>query len=230
MKTYYFIYLFFISNFIFAQNPLVDSVWRLDKFIINGADVTYTDQTNHFHQIVFHGSGNNLTLVSGYCQSLFGLNCSFSKNQFSYGVFYSYGVDCIFNNNDSFLLQTNASFYFNNNINFNYILNELAGAQQLTITNSLNNSVIYTNVNLKTENIDKSTELVVYPNPAENILNFKSSFEISQIRVYSSDGRLIENYFINDENHVDIGGLKSGIYFVEFIASEKVIRKKIIKK
>jgi hypothetical protein len=49
MKTYYFIYLFFISNFIFAQNPLVDSVWRLDKFIINGADVTYTDQTNHFH-------------------------------------------------------------------------------------------------------------------------------------------------------------------------------------
>jgi hypothetical protein len=94
----------------------------------------------------------------------------------------------------------------------------------------LNNSVIYTNVNLKTENIDKSTELVVYPNPAENILNFKSSFEISQIRVYSSDGRLIENYFINDENHVDIGGLKSGIYFVEFIASEKVIRKKIIKK
>jgi hypothetical protein len=94
----------------------------------------------------------------------------------------------------------------------------------------LNNSAIYYKLNLSSEDNDKRTELVVYPNPAENILNFKSSFEISQIRVYSSDGRLIENYFINGENHIDIGGLKSGIYFVEFIASEKVIRKKIIKK
>lgn len=232
MKAKLFIYVLLLSNFSFGQTQvLIDNVWRLDKFVINGSDVTYSENSNHFHEIVFQNGGDTTALVSGYCETLFGLVCEFNGNQFSYEIFYSYGLTCNFNNDDVMLLITNSNFYFNNNINtFSYVINQLENVKQLIITNSSNNTAIYYSVDLGQEKFEISNNLVIYPNPVDNNLHFKSDFEIIKIKIFALDGKLIDSNLSFSGNQIDFSNIKSGIYFLEFEQDGQVTRKKVVKR
>jgi hypothetical protein len=231
MKTKISIAFILFYNLTFGQNQIIlNEPWYLDKFIINGSDVTYTTQTNHIHYIVFQGNGMNTNLIAGYCETLFGLIGTIENNTFSYENTFSYGPVCNITADDILLRNTIMSFYFFPHNNFNYTIIDVGNYKKLTITNSSNNTVIYNSVNLNSKNFNAGNDLNVYPNPVDNILNFKSDWEVNTVKIHSAEGRLINIDLNNQNNQIDVSHLQSGIYFVEFEINNKSIRKKIIKK
>lgn len=75
----------------------------------------------------------------------------------------------------------------------------------------------------------KLTDINLYPNPAENILNidFKDVAE-TKVNLYDMSGRLVMNtVLINTNNKLDMSQLKSGIYVVELSNENGKARTKI---
>ncbi len=71
----------------------------------------------------------------------------------------------------------------------------------------------------------------ISPNPTNGILSIKSSInEPSQYNIYNSLGQLVLNfYFENETNQVDVSSLPSGIYFLQVISKENKYPMKFIK-
>jgi len=68
----------------------------------------------------------------------------------------------------------------------------------------------------------------IYPNPIKDFLNIDSDFNLSNLKVYSLDGRLVKT--INSpKNTVDLSGLNSGIYFLSLKTTSITENIKIIK-
>ena len=77
--------------------------------------------------------------------------------------------------------------------------------------------------------MDWNNEVILFPNPAthtfEIINNTKSV--IDRIRIYNITGQVVLNkQFLT--NILDVSYLQSGMYIVELVANEFVIRKKLI--
>lgn len=70
--------------------------------------------------------------------------------------------------------------------------------------------------------------MVVYPNPAENVLNVQSTEAVVSVEVYGFDGKLVAS---STNNQVDVSGLTSGayIYKVETVTGN-ILKDKFIKK
>lgn len=235
MKTKFLFYLIIFCNLGIAQNPdLFDTEWwYLEKYIINGTDVPQTNESNYFHSIKIEENNGETTIHSYYCQILYDFYCSsITDSAFTYNDFIGYFVDCDnYNEYDDTNLVTNSNFYFTNNNTFNYVVNSGAnGAQQLIITNTNGDSAIYNNANLSTIKIGLDNTSIVYPNPLEDVLNIKTKIDIDNINLYGIDGKWIQTFENNSENKIDVSNLKSGIYLIEVISDDKIVKHKIIKK
>jgi len=75
------------------------------------------------------------------------------------------------------------------------------GSNTITLTNS--------GVNVKNVNFNK---FHAFPNPATDVLNFSSEFEIATINVISLDGKVVAS---SNGNSVNVSELTSGIYIYE---------------
>jgi hypothetical protein len=74
--------------------------------------------------------------------------------------------------------------------------------------------------------------ILLYPNPANNILNYSTSNDVSfdDLTITDVFGKLIlTNKFTAGTNQVDVSHLQSGVYFVRFSNSETSVVKKFIK-
>lgn len=68
----------------------------------------------------------------------------------------------------------------------------------------------------------------MYPNPAKNLINFKSAVEIQSITVFDLNGKKVQSITPNAlEGTVDLN-LESGVYFVEFSGKNGQFTKKLI--
>ena len=69
--------------------------------------------------------------------------------------------------------------------------------------------------------------LLIYPNPVQNLLNIKSSSTIQSITVINSIGQNM----IHEEytSSINLEKLKSGVYFIEVISTDFTVRKQFIK-
>ena len=79
---------------------------------------------------------------------------------------------------------------------------------------------------------DKSASVLLYPNPANNVLNFKTvNFEVSTVKIFSLSGTVVlyDQSVLTEQ--IDISNLPSGIYMVKAsstkgqVAIEKFIKK-----
>jgi hypothetical protein len=82
---------------------------------------------------------------------------------------------------------------------------------------------------LGNEVFNTKNTISLYPNPANNLLNLKSDFEIQHIEVYDIFGKLIlEKDFkeISAEVQIDIENLSSGLYLlvVQSDSAKKVLK------
>ena len=75
------------------------------------------------------------------------------------------------------------------------------------------------------------TTLSTYPNPVKNELNYSTKNEIKNIKIYSTEGKLVMNYLpIGNNNKIDLSNLKKGVYFGHFFSKNNTMSiKKIIK-
>ncbi len=72
----------------------------------------------------------------------------------------------------------------------------------------------------------------VYPNPANDVLQFSNpnNIEISSISITDSIGKTVLTLNVApNSNTIDISNLQSGVYFVKFTTDNKSVVKKIIK-
>ncbi len=75
------------------------------------------------------------------------------------------------------------------------------------------------------------TEIAIFPNPANDILNITSSEEISEIEIVNTLGQVVFRMEVNSDNAVcDVNGLASGVYVVKIQSPDAmVVQKKFIK-
>lgn len=81
------------------------------------------------------------------------------------------------------------------------------------------------------ENQLAENDIQLYPNPATNILVFKSSFEISGIRIFDSAGRivLVSTNLEGSDQTLTLESLSKGMYIAEIETSQGTVSKRIIK-
>jgi hypothetical protein len=78
-------------------------------------------------------------------------------------------------------------------------------------------------------NIDPRTlsGISVYPNPAHGVLYFEGEAKVSQVRIYSLQGRLEKSIDQQNIKQVNIDELAPGLYVVKLTTSDGVVNKKI---
>ncbi|MFL0353285.1 FG-GAP-like repeat-containing protein [Xanthomarina sp. GH4-25] len=96
-----------------------------------------------------------------------------------------------------------------------------------------NINMLHTFIEGQTISIKDETlsDLVMYPNPTENVLNFTTSTDISNkvATVFDITGKKIfSSKLLN--NSINVSQLKTGVYFVRLEEKGKIINKKFIKK
>lgn len=71
----------------------------------------------------------------------------------------------------------------------------------------------------------------VYPNPASNVINFRSEFTIDNLSVLDLMGRTVKEQISNNkESSLDVSDLAKGVYLVKLTSGEKEAVTKFIKK
>jgi len=71
-------------------------------------------------------------------------------------------------------------------------------------------------------------EVVIYPNPAKNIINISSQEPIKSISIYNSLGNIVAEAL--GETTIDVSNLTSGLYFIEVTTGGSKSVEKFIKK
>lgn len=74
-----------------------------------------------------------------------------------------------------------------------------------------------------------SREIILFPNPASNLVNIRSAETIRQIELFGYTGQMIFRKQVNDESFtLNTSGLKPGIYFARITLNNKMVNKKIV--
>jgi len=104
--------------------------------------------------------------------------------------------------------------------------------------NEQDNGILITNATLwladqsnAVNKINKNTFVEVYPNPADNFLNFMSETKISEIKILNIIGKQMFVKEVNSKQaKIDIRNFESGIYFIEIKTDHgKQVSKLVIK-
>ncbi|MDG5490579.1 M1 family aminopeptidase [Psychroserpens sp. SPM9] len=86
------------------------------------------------------------------------------------------------------------------------------------------------NVLLSTDEPELHQQLVVYPNPTSEVLNVEKpeGLEISEVRIYNTLGQLVNQHAWNST--IDTSSWATGLFFIQFQTSDRVITKSVLKK
>ncbi len=98
---------------------------------------------------------------------------------------------------------------------------------------TLVDAVVVSGANLSVSDVKKTVKSSIsyYPNPAQNVLNYKSSEKVSQITVYNSVGQKIQSHRTDsDQGRLDVSALPSGTYIVTGETASGTETFKMIKK
>lgn len=103
----------------------------------------------------------------------------------------------------------------------------LNGSQDFSLIANSSNGFV-----LNTRDYDLDSSVFVYPNPAENTLNydFKNTISLTSLELFDITGKVISTNVNYNTNSIDISNLQSGVYFVKFTSDNKSVIKKFIKK
>lgn len=83
--------------------------------------------------------------------------------------------------------------------------------------------------NLNTAQHDSLDQLVIYPNPAFEVINILTDVKMGKISIYSSTGQLVKEVFGNEKT-LSIHQLQSGNYIIKVVAGNRETSRLFIKK
>jgi PKD repeat protein len=78
------------------------------------------------------------------------------------------------------------------------------------------------------ENRSNSTEIKIYPNPANNYIEIETTLQYSSIKIIDLTGKTIKQTTLKSK--IDVSNLTNGIYFIQIIGKRNTIMQKIVKK
>jgi hypothetical protein len=92
-----------------------------------------------------------------------------------------------------------------------------------------NEETIFQNLGVTKNTID--SEVAIYPNPTNSIVNIKSSNEINYFEIYDVSGRIIQSSIVNSlDSTINISERANGIYYLKVVTAVGIKVEKIIKK
>jgi Leucine-rich repeat (LRR) protein len=146
-------------------------------------------------------------------------------------------------NKVEFIFQ-NINLPFDDANNDGYVLFKIKTKANLVVGNTFSNSAnIYFDYNfpiitnnytttiqntLGLQENDFDSDIVAYPNPVKDVLNFKTENNIIKIEIYDIAGRIISSNSIF-ENSIDLRELKTGNYILKLYTESGIINGKIVK-
>ncbi|WP_051224503.1 DUF7619 domain-containing protein [Flavobacterium tegetincola] len=84
---------------------------------------------------------------------------------------------------------------------------------------------------LSKNDFNKDVSIIVYPNPAENVIYIKSESTIHSIQMYDAQGRMIQAKLSSNVSEVvNLTNYSSGLYFITVKTEKGIKTQKIIKK
>ena len=122
--------------------------------------------------------------------------------------------------------------------NINAISDELTESIEninLTIKQDSNYTILNENVQLFIEdfvagiNEGKIDDMLVFPNPAKDFINFDKSISIDNVEVFDILGQLKKSFNYLESNRINIPSLKKGIYILKLNTKYKTKKIKFIK-
>ena len=130
------------------------------------------------------------------------------------------------------LMNKQVAFYQNNlQDSFQFQINNLGEDSELVITNVSGNKAYYNNIPteeyLSTEKFALESQIIVYPNPANEklFISMPDNNQAKSIKVYSFDMKEIG--VVNDKT-IDVSSFSSGIYIISIEFNGKKVYKKFV--
>ncbi|WP_397444945.1 T9SS type A sorting domain-containing protein [Polaribacter sp. R77954] len=86
-------------------------------------------------------------------------------------------------------------------------------------------------VTLSSEDFDLSSNIKLYPNPVNNVLNFSQNLTdiVHSFELYDLTGRKIVTANIENKSQIDVSSLSKGLYSIIFKTKKGSITKRIMK-
>lgn len=93
-------------------------------------------------------------------------------------------------------------------------------------------AMIYLDAPLSVENPAwESSQIMLYPNPAENTVNITVPEDISELIIFDVTGKIMNKYNVNQQvSELDISKYSAGIYFINFSGKKNNHTKKLVVK
>lgn len=66
------------------------------------------------------------------------------------------------------------------------------------------------------------TNTKLYPNPAQNKLNWESSSPVNSIKIFNNQGQLVFEHPTSGSNSIDVSSLTNGLYLIQFIGDDTI--------
>ena len=104
---------------------------------------------------------------------------------------------------------------------------------KFVFTSAKGNNIWMDNINIMDgatdiEDVEQSSSIAIFPNPAKEVLNITSDKAISQIDVYDVNGKMVKS-FTSVGSTLNIKDLATGVYMLNVTTEDGVIVKKIVK-
>ena len=80
------------------------------------------------------------------------------------------------------------------------------------------------------EEVLTSLDVVVYPNPTDNIITIQLSTDEAELVVYNAIGKVTYQGDVRSGDQISLRDVESGVYFFEFKTQETAIVKRVVKK
>jgi hypothetical protein len=82
------------------------------------------------------------------------------------------------------------------------------------------------------EDVENAEQLMVFPNPAEDVVNITAPTNVNKVEVFSLDGKMVKgNNVVGSTNvKLNVEDLESGIYVLKVYADRQTHVARIIKK
>ncbi|WP_267406906.1 MULTISPECIES: T9SS type A sorting domain-containing protein [unclassified Chryseobacterium] len=113
-----------------------------------------------------------------------------------------------------YTISTTGKLYFSGN---NLLVKTNSSANDITIPTNIVRKLTFTTATLATQEIGlNKNQIKLYPNPSSHIIKITSDKkEVLNVKIYSTEGRLILNGTYQPNQDIDISTFKEGFYLVQ---------------
>lgn len=127
-------------------------------------------------------------------------------------------VQYITNQEQAFILNDQGKIYFSGS---NLMIDQSNGQIETIAISDIKKLYFQTNLSIN-EDIVFDTNIILYPNPANDQIKLSNIKTHTLISVYSMDGKLLINQFSSSNQSINVGNLQKGLYIVK--ANEKTFK------